>query len=1018
MSGRTSRAVVVGALALAAVFASARILRRFPGAAVDVSRAPVAAVGPALAQKLARLDGDLLFTYAASSEAAMPRELRGVAESVVRLLRSIEAAGAGRVRVQILDPEEDPVLPAYLAGLGLAPFRARALQLDAAVERSVWSSLRIAYGAHGAANLRAVTPEILAGLESLILAHLDALVKPRRPRVALAAPDEYRGLRKALRAHADLEECDFGAAAVVPDDADLLFWIDPTASDARHVAALRALVDRGGSAVVAGSALRASFDKGVRFERTGFPPELLRELGLAALDGITLDPGSKSSPVLLRSIGADQDFRAFGPQPNGTLLFAAPTSFEPDASRLAELGLLATPLASSSLTTRLRPFADGALEEADLRDSGAGARAPRLPLLELLAPDRLLDPWRGSTVVAAASTPFRDEALREAASASEELVSVLVGSLASRERMAIEAAGVPRPVPLRRLSATAQNAWRAVLVLGVPALLALLFLRRSRGAPRRGRVRSAPAARACAAALAILAVARGTDRAPSLDVTRDHRNGLAAETRAILGRRVLESDPVQVELVFSADGARTSRRVRETVGAFAAAAPALEIAHVRASLLRAEELSALARDGVLSQGSIDARGTPRFASVLFRARGRTEALSFPDAESAEHVEFRLAAAIERLRGARKARVAVAASSPRLSPAEALEYQKQGLFAPGGSDVFGEARARLAENDFAVLELDPEKPDVRPDTDALLCFQPRRDAEPLISAVAAQLARGGGALLAAQHFDVRSRRTFASGMALALWPQAQFADVERGYFPGIGIELVRDLVLDELHGTDEVATQVEASPRRFEIVRERAASPLFVRATAAGFDASAPMLRGVSELLLPCPSRLRWDAGALQGHGIAARAIVSTSSRAAAREWKGGDLPEDLSPSGAGAQPLAAAPLAAVFEGTFPPPGNGAGSASAAGRLVFVGCSAMFRDGELSAPGRDNAQFLLNATGGLALPADLAAILARRSVAPALGLVEPLARVLWRVLVVGAGPALILAFLALRARRSA
>ncbi|HEV8111623.1 MAG TPA: Gldg family protein [Planctomycetota bacterium] len=1009
MSARASRAVAacaLGALSLLALLAFVHVAGRARLGAVDLSRAPVADVGPALAAKLARLDSDLLFTYAVSSEASMPRELRGVADTVVRLLRSIEAAGAGRVRVQILDPDADAASPAYLAGLGLAPFRARALQLDAEVERSVWSSLRIAYGAHGATTVRAVTPEVLGGLESLILAHVEGLEKPRRPRVALAAPPAYRGLRKSLRALADLEECDFDTAATVPASADLLFWIDPGSSDARHVDALRALVDRGGAALVAGSALRAGYSgAGVRFERSEFPPALLRELGLAALDAIALDTGSKSSPVLLRSIGADQDFRALGPQPNGTLLFAAPTSFEPVPARLTELGFVATALASSSGSTRLRPFEDAELSDADLRDPGRAARAPRLPLLELLAPDRLADPWRGSIVVAAASTPFRDEALRQESSASEALVAVLVRSLASSERIAIEAAGVPRPARIPSLSPGAQSAWRTAIALAIPALLAVRFLAKSRRTAPRGSRRNAFPLRAIAAGLALLALARATTGVLDADVTPDRRNGLAAETRAILAH----PDPVRVDLVLSAAGDRTSRRIRETVASFAAASPALEVVRVSTSDLRAEELSALARDGVLPLGTIDERGTPRFASVVLRAAGRAETLSFPDADSAEHVEFRLAAAIARLRGAPKPRIAVAAGAPRLTPAEALEFQKHGLFAPGGGDVFGEARARLEANDFAVLELDPEKPDVPARVDALLCFQPRRDAEPLIQAIAAHLARGGRALLAAQHFDVRSRRTYDSGMALALWPQPQFADVDRVYFPTIGIELVRDLVLDELHGTDEVATQVESRPGRFEIVRERAASPLFVRAVAEGFDPASPILRGISELGLPSPSRLRWDADELARHGITARALVSTSAGAAALAWTGGNLPADLSP--ATGKALGVAPLAAVFEGTFPPPAG-------TGRLVLVGCSGMFRDGELSAPGRDNAQFLLNATGWLALPADLAAILARRSVAPSFGLLEARAHVLWRMFVVGAGPAALIAYLALRARRAA
>src|SRR5260221_459853 len=379
------------ALTLAVVLVAAHLFGRIRGAVVDCSRAPVAEVSPALRERLARLDSDLLLSYPASSEGSMPPELRGVAEQVVRLLRSIEAAAGGaggRVRVQILDPGADASLPTYLAGIGLAPFGSRSLALDAEVETSVWSSLRIAYGAHGSASVRAVTPEVLAGLQPLILAHLDLLEKPRRARVALSAPEEYRSLRKALRARAELLECDFDATAKIPEDADLFLWIDPTEAGPRQVAALRAALGRGSSVVVAGSELRAAFvganpkpgsSPAVRFERTRSPPALYRELGLAPVEGIAVDVASKGSPALLRSTGADQDFRGLGAQPNGTLLFAAPTAIEPDAARLAELGLELTTLASSATTTRARPWREAAVPEADLRDTSAAVRAPRRP---------------------------------------------------------------------------------------------------------------------------------------------------------------------------------------------------------------------------------------------------------------------------------------------------------------------------------------------------------------------------------------------------------------------------------------------------------------------------------------------------------------------------------------------------------------------------------------------------------------------------------------------------------------
>lgn len=1022
-----------GALALAALLAGAHVLGRLRFAAVDLSRAPVAEVSPALSARLGRLDSDLLLTYAVSPEASMPRELRGVAGEVVRLLRSIEAAAPGRVSVQILDPAADPSLPPYLAGLGLAPFRSRSLAYDAEVESSVWSSLRIAYGAHGSARIPAVTPEILAGLQPLIAAHLDLLESPRRPRVALAAPAEYRSLRKALRARAELIECEFDSTALVPEDADLLFWIDPTEAGPRHVAALRGLLGRGGSAVVAGSELRASFTgapAAVRFERTRFPAALYGELGLVPVEGIAVDCASKGSPALLRSIGSDQDFRGLGSQPNGTLLFAAPTAVLPDAARLAELRLSMSALASSATATRVRTWTEAPVAEADLRDAAAAARAPRLPLLALLSPDKTADPWRGSLVFAAASTPFADEYLREDAFAHEELLSVLVAALASKERLAVEAAGVPGSPRVRELSPLARNLWRAAVAVGPAAVLGLLLASsRSRAAGRRARGTSFRLRPIAAAGwlLAVLVSAHLVPLSLSTDWTAGRWNELGAETRAILSRRVSKESTVRLDVLLSPESALPqtlrpgARRLAEVLHEIAAAAPDLEIRRPRTGDLGSADLAALAREGVLpieDAGDERAGGSRRFfATVVCRIGGRIEILTFPDPACLEHAEYRIAAAIERLSGGRRPRVAIVASAPRLSPAESLEYQKKGLFAPGGTDVFGEARALLDGHDFAVTQLDPAKPEVPADADALICLQPRRDAGPVVAAAAAMLARGGGVLVAAQHHSVRSRRTLASGMRLALWPEPQYDDLDRLYFPKLGVDLARDLVLDDLYGTADVATQVEREPERFQEVRERAASPLFVRAVPEGFDRSSPVVRGISELVLPCPSRLSWNAEELARRGLAAHPLISTSERAWSLDWKGGDLPDPLRLGAAGSAPIGRAPLAVLFEGTFPPPsmdpalpaveGSSAPTARA-GRLLCLGCSDVFRSGAISAPGTDNAQLLLNATAALSLPAELGSLLARRAAAPSLGYLGPLARILARILVVGAGTLAVLA----------
>ncbi|MFN0009137.1 MAG: Gldg family protein [Planctomycetota bacterium] len=954
-------------LAAAAVLAFAHVLARLPRAPLELS--------PALSERLARMDSQLLLTYAASPAATLPSELRAVPGEVEELLRAIEAAGAGRVSVQIVDPGADAGVASYLAAVGLAPFRARALEVDLEVEREVWSALRIAYGPHGAAVIRTVTPAVLPDLQALILSHLDLLERPRQPRVALAAPLAFNHLRRELRTRAELLECDFEIDARVPEEADLLLWIDPSTCGAAHVAALRALLGRGGSIVIAGRV----------------PPELSTSFGLASVDA-NLEP-------LVRATGPDQDFRPLAggrSGPNGTLLFAEPAPFVPAAGRLRELGLDLFPLASWS----------------------------RSSLLVLLAPDARADPRQGSLVFSASSSPFSDAYLRHDAFAHRELLTVLVSSLASAERLAISSAELTRPVVLPELAPARRNFLSLAVVLAAPLILLLAALSRA------GR-RSLPSVRfrpylllAGSAAISALLFARFAPEGASVDLTRAGLNELAPGSRSIAAAIAA---PTRIELCFSPDAELPPRwrgpvrEARALARRFAEAGSSIAVVDAPPDAVDPEALAALAREGILP---IDPARSSFAAIRIVGAAPAPQVLSFPELAGFEHLEFRLAAALARVaHGTSAPRVALLASAPKLTPAEAFACQQRGLHPPGGGDRFGEARALLEANDFVVRELDSEQPELEPGIDVLLCLEPRRDAAPAIGAVAKHLSTGGNALLAAQHFGVRPQRTQAAHLELSVRPEPWFADVERLYFPSIGIELVRELLFDEQHGTSEVQTEIEREARRFEMIPDLMTSPLVVRATASGFDAHSPITRGISELDFVSPNRLRVDSARQREIGITAREVISTSERAWSHDWKGGPLPAAVLDGPAPGPYLGRQPLAMFFEGSFPPPGTTPDLAAvpggaAPGRLLLIGCSQVFADESLRAAGGDAAQLLLNSVASLALPADQAAILAHRAATPALGHLEPGRVILWRIAVVCVTPVLLLLFGLLRARRRA
>ena len=71
-----------------------------------------------------------------------------------------------------------------------------------------------------------------------------------------------------------------------------------------------------------------------------------------------------------------------------------------------------------------------------------------------------------------------------------------------------------------------------------------------------------------------------------------------------------------------------------------------------------------------------------------------------DVAAAGHLDFLVAAALRRLTDGRAPVVAAISDIPRLSPAEALEdYQRQGLSAPQGEDVYSRAKALLGGSGY-------------------------------------------------------------------------------------------------------------------------------------------------------------------------------------------------------------------------------------------------------------------------------------------------------------------------------
>jgi hypothetical protein len=1038
-------------LGATAVLVAARLASHARGARTELGRVVLTELPPDVAERIARLDDDLRLTYYVSPRAIMPPAMKRIEEQMRDLLSAFERAGAGRVTCQVLAPESEPELASWAASQRIAPSRLRTVTRDAWSERTIWSSLRIAYGPHPATTLGGIRPEHLPRIAPAVLAVLEQAERPAPPRVALALPrgepDAWSTLTGILEATTELTLVDLDGGEPLPEDTDLAIWIEPSPEDERPVRALEQHVARGRTALVAGSPFRVEpslpapdgAGEGVLSVPGRGLGAVLAPLGLGQADKLLLDEqcvfvgeAARPLPHRLRAIAPQHDFRGLAAQPNGTLRFDAAAPITLSHEVLLESGWTPQVLVTSSDASRLLT-APAERTDARALESADAEPSARQPLAVLLHP---ADSWGGALVALASSTLLRDGSLSAGGTAHERLLGILLAELAGPGRLVAHAAEAPAPDPLPFLSASARIAARA-LCLGLwPAVLLAAWLVRTRargGARAAGGGRSRPALSALAAPLAasaLLILALGLLPHARADLTAERVNVLAPVTRELAARAAGEKR-VRARLVFSGPEQLPPalrprlRRLEGLLDDLASAGAELGRERVRPGELDEEARAALAADGITpARSATDVEGVlsvRRFwATLELTARGRTERLSLWSARDWDDLEFRVAFALWRLETGERPHLALASDVPRHAPAvEYEEYLSRAEFAPRFADPYGAARSSLERAGWRVTHVNPADPVLPTDSDAVVWLQPRRSIEALLDLVADHLHRGGRLLLAAQHFVIRPQQFRGRDFEVVHWPEPQTADVDQLYFPDLGVELARDVLLDERMGTLRLETQVARSDGRREWERQEQALPFLVRAVGANFDTESPISRGLSDQLFPFAAHVRLDAGRLERAGLSARTLVTSSARSWTHPWKGGFLPPQVLAGPPDAEDDLdgwAGPQALVVhvEGSFPPWRNPPSADAAPGELLLVGSSEMFKDERLLDPDFRAVDLLTCGVAALTLPPELADLAARRPHARGFEWVPPADRLRWRALVIGAGP-LLLAVLALARR---
>lgn len=1054
MRFRDSVLIILGSalLLLIAVYGM-RIAQHFPTARAELGRVKVMQLEEQTKQRLADLDHEVLITYYVSGREHMPSDMRRVERDVVDLLRAMRRESNGRLDFQIIDPETDPDFASYAAHQRVAPFRVRSVARDSYTERTVWSSLHITYGPHEPAVVNGVSPEHLPRLQAIIVGQIKQLQSPREPVFGVLAPEHYGNFTRYLRRFGRVIE-------LGPDietfsrEIDVLFWIDPGEVSPRMVRELSRFLDSGRTAFITGSkhVVNVEHVDGVQqleLAPTDYDAEaLLGSFGLRPIEGLILDQTSEQLPsetaprpvrFFVRCIPPNQDFRRMRDIPNGHLLFAAPTPFALDGDALRELGYEPIILATTSDRTILRDMIYGKVD-LNRTEFQQGDAAPKLPLMVWLQPH---EPWRGSVVFAASSSIFRDGSFRSGRFAHQRLIEVLTETLGSNERLVMNRAGIEPPQPLPEMSTASRIGWRVFCIALLP--IALLGYALWRGAftvdrlPRT--VRSAQSMlplRAIAGIASVLIIAAVVGALGwRADFTESNLNQLAPATRSIASNAAGDQSVIATLYISPVDQLPPAirpavRRLNSTFRELQRAGTELTLMRIRPENLSTEQRADLAEQGIRphritteDDGVTSVRNV--YTTLVLESGNRREVLDFDDRTAFEHIEFRLAFALWRLQTGRTPHIAFIADAPRLSASEVYhDFQQRGLMAPSGTDVYALARDMLRQHDFRVTHIEPRRGRLPDDADLVIWMQPRRDMMPPLDQVLRALHRGTPVIIAAQHFNIQARQYRGDEFRVVYWPQPQVADVHLHYFPDIGIELVHEILFDDMKATLEIETQVARERESREYETQTSALPFLIRAVAANFHQTHPLMRGLGDQVLPFGAFFRLDEETLAAHGLDATVLMTTSERSWRFNWTGGWLPDDLlrgprEDDDDNPQWQGRLPLAILLSGRFPIPAEPmtqrdvrdadplefADERGEDASLLFIGSSEMFKHYRLMDADFRADHLLLNAAAHLALDDDLASIATHRRAPRGFDYVAPEQRLQWRAIVIGTGPLMML-----------
>jgi hypothetical protein len=966
----------------------------------------------------------LTATLFLSADEQMPTHLKQVGPVTRQFLAALKDAVGASMQVRIIDPDRSGAQgAAYAASARVSPIRVRQVVEDQNSETTIWSSLVLSRPGHADVLMQGIEAEHLPHLQQWVLSHL--LSTTRSPRFAVDLPKGYQQLAAHLAQHGPVYDASFTDSAMLPPDADLFVWVQPSQVTDAHIARLRSFLASGRSVVLAGSPYAIVHEDTTRFHAVDNGPawaNLLRAFGLFPVpdllmdrnDGpvrVTMAGGEKveiRAPYHLRNLPAFRDFRPLSVQARGGLAFAGAGALQIDTERLQGDGWQAHVAAT---TTQFATVNEIPMGSTPIDSLSQDLRVPKQNLMVLLTSH---DPWAGQMLVLSAPTPFADMSLSQPGYGHGVFVRDLVRALANDDRLVQIDVHRQAAQAIAPTSSGERFLWRLLVIAGVPAVWLWVALRRLR---KQGEVQfHLPRMNTSQLAPALLLVLAWFAASPlnhwRIDLTADNRHSL---TEAAI--EALESIPeLQLDLILSSAAnlpPRLKRVIAQLQNALATADVELTVHTLDGTSSKAQQWTAAGiRPFAVQRVAHDTSRVARVISGLSLKNGqRQTVIPRLDEQTIPHLDFLLVSALERLQQGHRPKLTVVSDLPRLSPAEALEdFQKKGLSAPRGVDVYSQAKQMLEDYGYQIQHVSLREPQFPADSDAVLWFQPRRDASSITASFSQHLAQGGRAVVALQHYNIQQRQYRGAGFATVHWPQPQFQDLQR-YLEIIGIDQPREVLMDRSQHALQLDTQVNRSATR-EYNAQQVALPFLLRVVAKQQASGDQLTRRLGDLLFIWGNRFHVTDAM---RGLQVDTLVTTSDHAWAYDWRGGWLPpESFEPASylPGAQPLVVR-----LRGRFPAVRAARDSSGARvfettattqseGQLVLIGSSEMFKDPHLRRPPFAHDQLLLNAVADAVYDDDLLRLQARtggthRGFQPP----DQADRTAWRLAVTGLGPGL-------------